>query len=443
MNGLKRTECVSRRAALRCAQGLFAAALVAVLAACSTQEAGSIDTAAGAIKSIGMGVAPRLSKETLEKHGLEELWYVPSIDGGKGRAVGAQRAFLLAEGLFVVTLVPGRGSDSESGPTKHLIRFQRKNGQPAWYEPIDSHILHAPTAYTYPTGIDAEPELFYQQDDKITCLDLEGGNRKWSVTAPFPVATGLASTATLLLMGGEDQRLHSLTKNSTATPWSYVTGGSIDVPPVVSGDEVIVASQDGAISGMPAGRGWEPGNSWTFYAKAPVRTELVTYNRSIYAGSLDYKLYCLRADGSVSWAFQAEAPVVDAPVIYNYRPNRDYCFCLATDRSKGDSKRLFAVPLPRGDIVARVDADWYHDNVLKVVSIGRDNLYVLLQPSSRGERLLAAIDLATGKERFTIDIQGFNFVPTNSADFGRDKRERGVIYLVSETGALQAIRERL
>ena len=74
-----------------------------------------------------------------------------------------------------------------------------------------------------------------------------------------------------------------------------------------------------------------------------------------------------------------------------------------------------------------------------MVSIGRDTLYVL---KDGPERTLLGLDVATGKEKFSIPLQGFNFVPTNESDHGRDKKQRGRIYLVSASGVIQAIGEK-
>jgi len=77
-----------------------------------------------------------------------------------------------------------------------------------------------------------------------------------------------------------------------------------------------------------------------------------------------------------------------------------------------------------------------------VVARGRDNLYVLADPAEGVGRKLLALDAKTGKQKFELDISQFHFVPTNSADFGRDASERGRFYLVGRDGAVQAITEK-
>jgi hypothetical protein len=75
------------------------------------------------------------------------------------------------------------------------------------------------------------------------------------------------------------------------------------------------------------------------------------------------------------------------------------------------------------------------ENVKKVVSIGKKNLYVLLEPGASRQKTLVAVDIATGKEAFRLDIAGFNFIPNNSVGNGR-------IFLISRTGAIQVLGEK-
>ena len=118
-------------------------------------------------------------------------------------------------------------------------------------------------------------------------------------------------------------------------------------------------------------------------------------------------------------------------------------FAIANENKlKGLPRTLFALPLPKGDEVAAVFHSWKLENVKKVVSIGKKNLYVLMEPGASGEKTLLAVDIATGKEAFRLDVAGFNFIPNNAADFGRRSTERGRIYLISKTGAIQVLGEK-
>lgn len=384
----------------------------------------------------------RVSRETLANHGLEEVWYLAEVQA-RGRAVGVQNVFLTAEGLFLVTSPP-LGPSGDRLLEKHLIRMEPVTGETRWYETIETAAVYPPVGYQYPTSSARDSELFLLQGDRVVCLDLEGGQRMWDRELPMPASTGLCASDAALFVGSENQRIVAVDKNAKVESWTYWTQSRVEATPVLFGDLVVAASHDGGVRGLSLNSGWDPNRSWEFMTGAKIRATPRAFGRYLFVGSTDYKLYCLRQNGSAAWSFQAEAPIIDDPVIYRVAPNREICFVIAdADLLDRTPRRLFAVPLPKGDEAARVDAAWHFDGVRKVVSIGRDSVYVLLEPSSRGERLLAAIDVQSGEERFTIDLAGFNFVPTNEADFGRDNRLRGVIHLVSESGEIQVLREKL
>ncbi len=432
-----------RRAGRRTVSVFITAALFCSLLGCSStggSPAGGDAASQPEVKS-SASVAPRLSRDLLTQHGFEEVWYLPDVRTS-GAPVGIQNAFLLEEGLFIVTLA-GRGSEGARGG-KALIRFDRRNGEAVWYEGVDLPLTSAPAAYIYPDGVDEDDELFFLQGDTVVALDLASGNRMWSRKLKIPVATGVCANQDAVFLGAANSRAFAVRKKEKVDLWTYFARDEIEATPIMSGERVIVASHDGFVRGLVPSIGWDNGRAWEFETNAAVRAPLVSFDRHIYVGSEDYKLYCLRQDGTVHWSFQAEAPVVDPPVLYHYRPNREFCFCIADRDLLGRSPRtLFAVPLPKGDSAAGVDEAWSVPGVRKVISIGHKHLYVLMEPTSANDRVLAAIDIETGKESFRLDLGGFNFVPANSADFGRNKHERSAIYLISESGAMQVIREKM
>ena len=412
---------------------LCAGALLA--SSCNSLEVPDSNTATQARLAVERA-QPRLSESLLASHGLEEIWYLEAIaaDGGQS---GIAAVHLLADGLFVVTQ-PAR----ENGD-RHLIRFHRQSGESIWYERLPGVPQFAPSAYHYSATAGKDPELYYAHEDSIVCLDLDTGRMLWSMALSIPISTSLVADEVSVFAGSDLKKCFAVPKGNSVETWTYVTGGRIEAAPLLVSDKVVFASHDGHVVGLDPAKGFDTIRSWDFATGARVRADLAAFDRWIFVGSEDYKLYCLRTDGSVAWSYVAEAPIVDAPVSFRVAPNRDFVFAISDrDALRRSSRALLAIPLPRtGD--DRAQPIWRVENVRKIITVGRDKLYVLMEPGVAGERVLAAIDLATGKESFRIDIEGWNFVAMNSAKDGRDPIERGRIYLASQSGAIQVIGEKL
>ena len=371
--------------------------------------------------------ASRIPEGILKGLGLEEVWYLGKVVSGN-EEVGLQRAYLLEEDIFCVT-------ESNSSSQKHLIRFSRESGHAVWYEDLKGTINHAPTTYHYPATLLRDPELYYTQLDKVICLDLDTGRKKWERELSFPVSTPVAANESHIFLGSDLKRAYAVPKNLKVEDWTYLTKGRIESRPLLAGDKVVFASHDGSVTGLIPSVGWDKVRSWKFNTGDRIRSDLAFHDRYIFVGSADYKVYCLRLDGTVRWSFVAQAPISESPVIYNTTVGL-HAFVIADENKlKGLPRTLYSLPLPKGDNVAAVFASWRMENVKKVVSIGKKNLYVLLEPGASRQKTLVAVDIATGKEAFRLDIAGFNFIPNNSAVNGR-------IFLISRTGAIQVLGEK-
>jgi outer membrane protein assembly factor BamB len=99
-------------------------------------------------------------------------------------------------------------------------------------------------------------------------------------------------------------------------------------------------------------------------------------------------------------------------------------------------RTLFSVKLRDGQEA------WRREGYRSVVGIGKKSVYAINDPGAGGSRFLVALDVLTGEEQFRISIDGFDFVPLNSADSGRDPNQRGKIYLLAQDGTIQVIGER-
>jgi outer membrane protein assembly factor BamB len=339
---------------------------------------------------------------------------------------------LAAEGLFVST-------QPTPGHEGRLLLIRRNDGGTAWIYPLAYELGGDPRTYRYPAGSGKPDEVYFSQLDTLHVADLRHGDSIDRQELPFPIATSVAAVEDAFFVGSDNGRVYGVDKTRKVETWNHVTGGDLKAPPVMGASSVLFASTDGSVYSLSPSAGWQRGASWKFDTGAPIVAEVVPFSRWVLAGSTDYKLYCLEErDGSVYWSFPAEAPIVDKPVVFSFRPGQDFAYCISVDRStRGEKRTLFSIKMRDGQMM------WRRPGVRSVVTMGKDTLYVLSDPAGGGGRTLQALDVMTGAEKFQIAIDQFHFVPTNLADFGRNAAERGHIYLVAQDGTMQLIGEKL
>jgi outer membrane protein assembly factor BamB len=362
----------------------------------------------------------------LRSHGLESVLYYPPdrVD------TPVVLASLSGDGLFVAT-VPVEGKKGR------LKFYNRTNLNPDWFMEISEPLKAAPFVFKYPPGAGQKPnEVFFPLLDTVYCVDAKYGDVLWRQQLPFPISARVVADDEDYFAGSDNGRVYGIQKRSSVDQWTYRTGNSIKASPAVEGSSVFAASTDGSVYKFSARGGWVRGAAWKAETGARVTGDPVPFSRWIIVGSTDYKLYCFESsDGSIHWSFQAEAPIEETPVVFSHGSNKEVVYVINIDRStRADVRTLFAVKLTNGHEM------WRHKGVRKVVSVGKKNLYVL--EDSR-DRVLVALDLESGAERFRIPVNGFSFFPTNHAEMGRLQKERGRIYLVAEDGTIQVIGERL
>ncbi|MCZ6792446.1 MAG: PQQ-binding-like beta-propeller repeat protein [Planctomycetota bacterium] len=418
----------------RAVAGFLALCLV-VPVSCSLRSPAPPETLTGAQEAVSRArssTAPRIPEEVLSNAGLEEIWYSPSSSVHDRRDAGVHTAYLLDEGIVLVT----RSRKPEGDRLIKLLK--RADGLPVWWEAIEGPVVEAPFVFTYPAGIAKDPEMFFRVHDTIHCVDFRHGSHLWKKQVEPPIASRIVADDTHVFFGSENNRLYGYRKGAAFDDWSYGTGGRSPTAPVINSSRVVFGSFDGGIYGMVPDQGWVSFRSWKRATGGAIVGGIASYSRWVFVGSTDYKLYCLEgSDGSVYWSFVAGAPIREAPVVFRHRANQEYVYCISTEGNRRPRRTLFAVPIPKGRAPRGV-ALWRKEGVRQVVTIGRDTLYVLADDRDRS---LIGLDVKTGEEKFRISLAGFNFVPTNHADSGRNSRERGRIYLISRAGAIQCIGE--
>ena len=404
------------------------AGVLALLAfvGCQTHESG-VTPEVEVRSSTADGGSPRFDESVLNNVGLETHWYNPR-DEERGVV---RNALLREEGLFVSTF------PSETLPAR-LKLMKRDDGFAKWFYDLDGTLNAEPSVYRYPAqGAGTNDEVFLVLNDVVHCLSLDWGELLWKRRTPFSVSTAIVADEQRFFAGSDNGRVYGVLKNASLDDWTYLTGSFVEADPVVGQSSVFAGSTDGRVYRFSGTAGVRPGFSWDYDTGASIVANPVVFSRWVFIGSTSYKLYCIDAiTGSVVWEFLAEAPVVDEPVIYSHQAGKEFVFVIGADKGR-NSRTLFCLRSRDGV------PEWEFEGIRKVVSLGRQNVYLLTDQASTGKRELISVDLASGEEKFRLAVdERFKYVPTNLADFGRNQKERGKIYFVAENGAMQTIGER-
>lgn len=386
------------------------------------------------------GSAPRrdggtelVSERALSDRGLVTLWTKSNSEGT------FRNAYLLPEGIFAVTR-PQAG-----GRSAMLVRYKLEDGLPLWYYPLDEPLEYPPVAYHYRPSPDGprSDELFILQKDVVRCLDLQHGAELWRVQLPFPVSCGPVVDENQYYIGSYDRRIYAMPKKRALVEWHFITGGEIKSNgDIGDAGQLFFTSTDKSVYRLDPSRGWTRGQAWQFATGGRILGSPVFFSRWTFAGSTDFKLYCLEQDGSKAWDFPVESAILDTPVVMSFRPDKPLALCISHDDRRGEEKRiLWCIDAKNGKEM------WRREHVAQVVGIGRRAVYLL--PEARAGRadgpkpsVIEAVDALKGEELFSLPVDSADWIPLNDAEHGVNARSRGVMYLISKSGRMHAIREK-
>ena len=406
--------------------------LTGALAACQGQERGNVTPGAGTTgeSSASLAAPAVISDEVLADHGFVSLWTkMPSA--AEGRFVSA---FLTPDGIFAVA------RPKPDSSLWRLFRYSRDNGLPLWVYEIEEPLRQPPVSYRYttPSATRRSDELYFLQKDVMYCLDLKYGAVLWKVSLPFPVSSAPVVDETQYYLGSYDRRIYAMGKSKPYAAWSYITGGEVKAPGAVGASgQLYFASTDKSVYRLEAASGWVTGKSWNYATGGRLLGSPVFFSRWLFVGSTDFKLYSLEVDGTTNWQFPVEAPILTAPLVLSFRPDKPLALCVAFDDRPGQEKKTaWVVDAKTGE------RQWQRDGIDSVITVGKKAIYLLSSANAPGGRRIVAVDALKGDELTSLPVDGFDIIPVNDADHGTNVKARGTIFLISRTGLMQAIQEK-
>lgn len=227
--------------------------------------------------------------------------------------------------------------------------------------------------FSTPTGL---LELDRRVGDSIRHIDL-----------PFTQGSGPATDGALIIVGGIDRRCYAYAAQTGLLVWKFSTNGSIFSTPALLGDNMYIASGDGAIYCA------ERKNKrfrWQAVTFGSVDADLVATDAGIFAAGTDNTLYLFDPSfGEVRWRYRFSGPLYDSPVVIG---STCYQYC------EGDG--LVSLNVDVLDVQDRMR--WVLPKGRSVITADEKRLYVLTVDGT-----VIAVDPANGETKATIPVSGF------------------------------------
>jgi outer membrane protein assembly factor BamB len=255
--------------------------------------------------------------------------------------------------------------------------------------------------------------VFNNRGRRTRTVELEKSITSGAVGSGNTVYVGLAHTGGTGVMASID-----LTKPYHVVNWELMAYGAIEGTPAIYDKVIYVGAEDGRLYAVTEERGqlWALEGGVGFFAtQGKFVSNIIADDFGVYASNTDSKLYCLdRGTGHIKWQYYAArplktAPVVTATMVYQYV---DGGGIVAIEKTAGTFNRA-----PK----------WTAKNAVQVLS--EDQAYVYLR---RRDNILQAVDKASGQVVFTSKKHPFEVFATNTKD--------SMIYGATPSGTVWAVR---
>jgi outer membrane protein assembly factor BamB len=215
---------------------------------------------------------------------------------------------------------------------------------------------------------------------------------KWRFDARWTMASSPAVSSNRVFAGDGAGIMRALSLKTGAPEWEFTAGGPIYSTPAVADRRVVFASVDGGVYALKTSSGKL---RWRFETAKPVVASPVIFSNIVYIGASDGKFRALGlTDGKLKWEFPGVSGFVQArPLVCNG----------AVIFSAGDDS-LYSLNATNGKLLWKWEGQrpfrlgaMYSPSALWPVAAGT-NLFL-----AAPDRLMTALDLATGRETWRAD----------------------------------------
>ncbi|MGI8602751.1 MAG: PQQ-binding-like beta-propeller repeat protein [Verrucomicrobiales bacterium] len=131
---------------------------------------------------------------------------------------------------------------------------------------------------------------FGHSGNKVEAWNLKEPKQVWEFRdRDFAYFTSPAVTEEFVFIGGEDKRLHCLTRSGGEEKWSFRARDKINSSPVVAGGLVIVGADDGRLYAVDALNGQE---RWSYEVGSPIKSSPAVASGHVLIGTEDGQVHC-------------------------------------------------------------------------------------------------------------------------------------------------------
>lgn len=235
----------------------------------------------------------------------------------------------------------------------HLARLAWDNGQLRWLSNVAGPI-ESVNGMIY---LDTTDRVYVTTDGQMNVIDNQDGEVAGRQSLGETASTGPVQYGQHLIYGSPSGRLawHSY---GIGQMWrAYQVSNTLRIRPVIYGNIVFAAGQDGIVSAIHAPR---VSRLWQYRALSGIVARPVAANNVLYVSSLDQYIRAFEASsGRTLWAYLSRSPLETSPVVigdrvYQYVPDEGVICFEARPRNAPGGRLIWSSPDAVGEVVTMV-----------------------------------------------------------------------------------------